>query len=223
MCNLTYSVILLFNLDLLFVISNMSFLCLEPSPSPTKFQCTKNITQYEAHTTKLSTTNRTRVSSTSPNTFILIYNGKTVVSNASIITVSVNSTLTMQYTVKHLHDKLYFCHNEKTTDRVFDRHPFLIIPNVQQSDNGIYEIIAKDEDGDTKLYFKLQIKTSYSATDNPGTTDTSTTDTSGKTKRSVPTDKFTTEVANGYTRRLTSTIATKSSLDSIRLPDTWQS
>ena len=68
----------------------------------------------------------------------------------------------MQYTVTNLHDKLHLCHNEKATDRVFDLYPFLIIPNVQQSDSGIYEIIARDRDVNTRLYFTLQVKTSPS-------------------------------------------------------------
>ena len=124
----------------------------------------------------------------------------------SIITVSVSSTLTMQYTVTNLHDELFVCHNEKTTDHVFNRYPFLIIPNVQQSDTGIYEIVAKDGDVNTRLYFMLRVKTSYSATD-----------TSDLGKGSLPTKTVTTEETNGYTRRLTSTIVTTSGHNESRL------
>ena len=127
-------------------------------------------------------------------------------SGKSIITVSVSSTLTMQYTVTNLHDKLFVCHNEKTTDRVFDRYPFLIIPNVQQSDSGIYEVIAKDGDVNTRLYFIIRVKTSYSATD-----------TSDLGKESLPTNSVTTDETNGYTRRLTSTIVTISGHNESRL------
>ncbi|XP_062500417.1 uncharacterized protein LOC134177657 [Corticium candelabrum] len=151
----------------------------DPSPSPTTIYCSRNITQYEAHTTQLSTTNNiqaqqiqnypTDVFGLAANTFILSYNGRAVASSESKIAVSVNSTLTMQYTVTNLHDKLHLCHNEKATDRVFDLYPFLIIPNVQQSDSGIYEIIARDRDVNTRLYFTLQVKTS------PSTADTSAT------------------------------------------------
>ena len=117
-------------------------------------------------------------------------------SSKSKIKVSVNSTVTMHYTVTHLHDKLFVCHNEKRTDRVFDRFPFLIIPNVQQSDRGIYEIIAKTGDVNTRLYFILQVKTSLSATDTPGLG-----------IESLPANRVTKE-ENGYTRGFTSTIAT---------------
>ena len=146
------------------------------------------------------------VSSSAANTIILNYNGKTVASGKSIFTVSVSSTLTMQYTLTNSHDKLFVCHNEKTTDRVFDRYPFLIIPNVQQSDSGIYEIIAKDKNVNTRLYFMLRVKTSYSATD-----------TSDLGKGSLPTKSVTMEEANGYPRRLTSTIVTTSGHDESRL------
>ena len=90
-------------------------------------------------------------------------------SSESKITVSVNSTLTMQYTVTNPQNRLHVCHNEKATDRVFDCYPFLIIPNVQQSDSGMYEIIARNRDVNMRLYFKLQVKAS------PSTVDTSAT------------------------------------------------
>ena len=172
-----FVVVLLFTL--IFVYLKYFILCLDPSPSPTTIYCSRNITQYEAHTTQLSTTNNiqaqqiqnypTDVFGLAANTFILSYNGRAVASSESKIAVSVNSTLTMQYTVTNLHDKLHLCHNEKATDRVFDLYPFLIIPNVQQSDSGIYEIIARDRDVNTRLYFTLQVKTS------PSTADTSAT------------------------------------------------
>ena len=92
-----------------------------------------------------------------------------MVSSNSKITVSVNSTLIMQYTLTNLYDKLHIRHNERATDRVFDRYPFLIIPNVQQSDSGIYEIIARDRNVNTSLYFTLQVKGSPSTTDNLAT------------------------------------------------------
>ncbi len=192
----------------------MSFLFLESLPSPTTVQCSRNSCHDKAHIMQLSTTNRIRtqtqqihnqttgVSSAAANTFILSYNGKTVESGKSIITVSVNSTLTMQYTVTNLPDKLFVCHNEKATYRVFDHNPFLIIPNVQQSDNGIYEVIAKDGDVNTRLYFMLRVKTSYFA---PNTSDPRST------------NSVTTEETNGYTRRLTSTIATTSGHNEPRL------
>ncbi|XP_062500418.1 uncharacterized protein LOC134177659 [Corticium candelabrum] len=151
----------------------------KPSSSPTTIYCSRNITQYEAHTTQLSTTNNiqaqqiqnhpTDVFGSAANTFILRYNGRTVASSESKITVSVNSTLTMQYTVTNPQNRLHVCHNEKATDRVFDCYPFLIIPNVQQSDSGMYEIIARNRDVNMRLYFKLQVKAS------PSTVDTSAT------------------------------------------------
>ncbi len=202
----------------------MSFLTLGSFPSPTTVHCSRNSSHYEAHTTQLPTTKSiqiqiqqidnqtTDVSSSATNTFILNYNGRTVASGKSIITVSVSSTLTLQYTSTNLHNKLFVCHNENTTDRVFDRYPFLIIPNVQQSDHGIYEVIVIDGDVNTRLYFMLRVKTSYSATD-----------TSNQGKGSLPTNSVTTEETNGYTRRLTSTIVTTSSHNKPRLQSTSKS
>ena len=202
----------------------MSFLTLGSFPSPTTVQCSRNSSHYEAHTTQLPTTKRiqiqiqqidnqtTDVSSSAKNTFILNYNGRTVASGKSIITVSVSSTLTLQYTVTNLHNKLLVCHNENTTDRVFDRYPFLIIPNVQQSDHGIYEVIVIDGDVNTRLYFMLRVKTSYSATD-----------TLDQGKESLPTNSVTTEETNGYTRRPTSTIVTTSGHNEPRLQSTSKS
>ena len=50
-----FVVVLLFTL--IFVYLKYFILCLDPSPSPTTIYCSRNITQYEAHTTQLSTTN----------------------------------------------------------------------------------------------------------------------------------------------------------------------
>ncbi len=92
-----------------------------------------------------------------------------MVSKNSKITVSANSTLIVQYTLTNLHDKVHIRHNEKATDRVFDRYPFLIIPNVQQSDSGIYEITTRDRNVNKSLYFTLQVKASPSRTDTSAT------------------------------------------------------
>ena len=80
-------------------------------------------------------------------------------STTSAIALSVNSTWKMQYNVTREPSRLILTvvHNGKNTNLVAGQRSFVIKSNVQQSDSGVYEVIAQNGNTNKRFYFILQV------------------------------------------------------------------
>ena len=80
-------------------------------------------------------------------------------STTSAIVLSVNSTWKMQYNVTGEPSRLILTvvHNGKNSKLVAGQRSFVIKSNVQQSDSGMYEVIAQNKNTKKRFYFILKV------------------------------------------------------------------
>ena len=150
------------------------------SASPTTAERSSRSASPKAQTTVFPTTNRITTSTepvyNSTNTTGMTTNFSNVLLNdfnvsfshdeiyyststTSAVVLSVNSTWKMQYKVTGKPSLLLLTvvHNGNSTKLVAFRRSFIIKSNVQQSDSGMYEVIAQNGKTKKRFYFNLQV------------------------------------------------------------------